>query len=301
MGLVGGILNFAGGLVGNILGGGYNQYARSTPAAQQHSWPGMKKSWPGMKDVFKNSHPGNSANAPGQLKKAEKLSKSKDGDAQVPDLSGSSTPQQAPVPTDPKATTKPAEEKGQPEVIGRKGPAGNDPKISQFTPEGAPAGYDGTMACGPTVGAMMARAIGYPQGEKVSDGKLIADLSAVAGTNEKGTTGNGMIAMFEHMGMQTKATKGSNLDWMTAELQAGHHVTALGDYYEVPGHDQPGMTSGHYLDIHGLAQNGDFLVNDPANTQLTSMTRDQMQNFITSAPEGGFAISAWKPTGVAVG
>ena len=57
MGLVGGVLNFAGNLVGNLLGG--NQYARSTPMAQGqggsmgHSQPGLKHSWPGFKnDLF---------------------------------------------------------------------------------------------------------------------------------------------------------------------------------------------------------------------------------------------------------
>jgi len=76
-------------------------------------------------------------------------------------------------------------------------------------------------------------------------------------------------------------------------------VTALGDYYEVPGRIDPTKTSGHYLDITGVNQDGSFQVNDPANTDLAMMTRAQMQDFITSAPQGGFAISAWKPTGAA--
>lgn len=302
MGLINGVFNFAGNLVGGLFGGGH-QYARSSPAGQGslgHSSQGMKHSWPGWKDSFKGlsqSKPGNSANAPGQMKKAEDHTS-----ADVKPVLGTDAPQQAPKPVDPKATA-PAAPAGPPEVTGRKGPAGNDPKISQFAPTGAPAGYDGTEACGPTVGAMVARNIGYtPDGnKKPTDADLIADLGKAAGTTPTGTTGNGMIAMFEHMGMDTNATKGANLDWMTSELQAGHHVVALGNYYAVPGRtDQgQGMTSGHYLDITGVNKDGSFEVNDPADTSLTSMTRDQMQNFIATAPQGGFAVSAWKPTGAA--
>ncbi|HYV47766.1 MAG TPA: C39 family peptidase [Myxococcaceae bacterium] len=315
MGLVGGILNMVGGL----LGGGYNQYARSTPSAQ----PQMKHSWPGMKDFFKSKWeggPGNSANAPGHLKKSQ----SQDGNAQGPGNSANApgqvkkgedhtdadvkqdlqqdVPQAAPKPADPKPAP-PAGQSGAPEVPGRKGPAGSDPKISQFAPNGAPAGYDGTEACGPTVGAMVARNMGFtPEGnKKPTDAELVADLAKAAGTTAQGTTGNGMIAMYEHMGLDTKATKGADLDWMTAELQAGHHVTALGNYYEVPGRIDDTKTSGHYLDITGVDKAGNFMVNDPANTDLNSMTRDEMQKFITTAPQGGFAISAWKPTGAAAG
>jgi len=305
MGLIGGVLNFVGG----ILGCGSSQYARSTPEGQQqmkHSWPGMKQSWPGMKDFFKSKFeggPGNSANAPGhaaggppgQVKKGEDHT----ADDVKQDLQ-QDVPQAAPKPVDPKPAP-PAGQSGPPDVTGRKGPAGVDPKISQFAPAGAAAGYDGTEACGPTVGAMVARNVGFtPDGnKKPTDADLVADLAKAAGTTAQGTTGNGMIAMYEHMGLDTKATKGADLDWMTAELQAGHHVTALGNYYEVPGRIDDTKTSGHYLDITGVDKAGNFLVNDPANTDLNSMTRDEMQKFITTAPQGGFAISAWKPAGAA--
>jgi hypothetical protein len=101
--------------------------------------------------------------------------------------------------------------------------------------------------------------------------------------------------MYEHMGLDTNAAKGADLAWMQQQLQAGHHVTALGDYYEVPGHTEVGKTAGHYLDVTGMTAKGDFLVNDPANTKLDSMTQAEMTNFINQAQDGGFVLSAWKP------
>jgi hypothetical protein len=294
--LLGGVLNLAGGL----LGGGH-QYARSAPANQQdgdhswakHSWPGLKHSWPGAGgEAAKAQEAGNSGKVPpGQAKKGEDHT-----DAETKQtIDDNFTPQQAappPVNIDPGKSG----EKGPPDVTGRKGPAGNDPKISQFDPTGKDAQYtNAAMNCGPTVGAMVARNAGYGKG--MTDAQLIEDLGKVAGTTDQGTTGNGMIAMYEHMGLDTKAAKGADLAFMQSELQAGHHVNALGDYYEVPTHQDPAKTSGHYLDVTGMDKDGNFLVNDPADTTMKSMTAAEMSNFIGSAPNGGFVLSAWKPTG----
>lgn len=297
MRLLSGVFN----LVGGILGGGH-QYARSAPASQQgqnsqghnswmkHSWPGLKHSWPGNSGKVP---PGQGGVPPGQAKKGEDHTS-----AEVKkSIDDNFTPQQA---TPPPVDIKPGkgEEKGPPDVTGRKGPAGTDPKISQFHPTGEDANYtNGAENCGPAVGAMVARNMGY--GKNMTDAQLINDLGKVAGTTDQGTTGNGMIAMYEHMGLDTTAAKGADLNFMQSELQAGHHVTALGDYYEVPGRQDPALTSGHYLDVTGMTKEGDFLVNDPANTELNTMTAAQMSNFIGQAPNGGFVVSAWKPAAAA--
>jgi hypothetical protein len=203
-------------------------------------------------------------------------------------------PQQARPPVDlqPRPT---GERPGPPAVIGRTGPEGKPvPHISQFNPAGADAAYNGTMNCGPAGAAMIARSVGY--GKELTDAQLVNKLAAVGGTDPNvGTSGNGMIAMFEEMGMTTAAREGADLGWIQGELQAGKFVTALGDFYEVPGRVDPGLSSGHYLTVIGMdRQTGDFQVMDSADAQVRSLTPAQLSNFINSLPEGGFTISAAK-------
>lgn len=199
-----------------------------------------------------------------------------------------------PAPQDPAQPPRP-DGAGAPPVIGRLGPEGRTvPFINQYAPTGAAAGYDGTMNCGPAAAAMMARSVGYePQ---LNDAELVNKLAAVGGTDPtKGTTGNGMIAMFEEMGLQTAASEGADLAWIQNQVQSGKFVTALGDFYEVPGRENSNLSAGHYLTIIGMdRQTGDFQVMDSASSQVQSLTAAQLSNFINSLPEGGFAISAGK-------
>jgi peptidase C39-like protein len=288
-GIVGGALN----LVGNIVGGVGNGVGGLLGGHQQHQVQGS--GGPGKSDLA----PGHGAALNhGQAKKLSEETQKllQDDQFQQPppalvDIKPGGTGER-PKPKEEGEDRSAQETGGPPEVTGRKGPAGKDPWISQIAPDGADESYkNGDQNCAPAVAAMVARNIGF--GKDMTDAKLITELGTVGGTTAQGTSGNGLIAMFEHMGMQTNATPGPDLGWMQQELQAGHHVAVLGDYYEVPNHQQDGATSGHYLDVTGMTKEGNFLVNDPADPSTSELTAAQMQKFIASAPNGGFAISAW--------
>ena len=130
------------------------------------------------------------------------------------------------------------------------------PYINQYNPSGKDATYDGTEFCGPAVLAGIARVHG--QGAGLSDAALIEQLAFVSGTTDNGTTGNGMLAGRGWLGLSTDANPGSDLDWIDGELELGHDVIALGNFYAVPGRENP-----------------------------------KLDHFISSAPAGGFTLSAW--------
>lgn len=171
------------------------------------------------------------------------------------------------------------------------------PWVDQLNPTGADASYtNGAMNCGPACGAMIARDIGFDA--NLSDAQLIDTLGQIGQTDETGTSGNGVIAMLDAMGMDTAATPGADMSWITSQLQAGHYITALGDFYQVPGRIDPSLTAGHYLDVTGYtaataSASASYQVSDPMNEALNAMTYAQLQNFITSGPGGGFAIASW--------
>ena len=167
------------------------------------------------------------------------------------------------------------------------------PFIDQYNPAGKDAHYDGTEYCGPAVLAGIAKARGLSAG--LSDADLINRLARVAGTDPRsGTTGNGMIAALHYLGMGSAATPGANPEWIDDELAAGHDVIANGDFYSVPGRENPGLHAGHYIAITA-AMGGwsSYKVTDPADARVTSMTDSQIEKFIRSHPQGGFTISAW--------
>jgi len=290
VGLVGNTVGGVGNLVGGLLGTS-GQNATSGPG-KSGSAPGHTGAAPGLshaskdltegvlKDNFEQHAPPPKVELKGDEKKeAKEIEKDAEKDAKQGG-----------------GTVDPA---GPPEVVGRKGPAGKTPWISQFDPVGKDSTYsNGEQNCGPAVAAAVARNVGY--GKELTDAQLIMHLGQAGGTSNQGTSGNGMIAMYNEMGMDTNATAGANLDWMKAELQAGHHVNVLGDYYEVPGRVDGAQTAGHYLGVTGMTLDGSFLVNDPADPSVTQLTAAQLQNFITSGPQGGFAISAWNPIGAPV-
>src|SRR5215470_14240362 len=94
------------------------------------------------------------------------------------------------------------------------------PFVSQIQPAGASGSYDGSMNCGPAVLAGIAK--GHGLAGVLSDADLIEELVGVAGTTSMGTTGNGMIAALDWMGMETSASQGADLDWIDNELASGH-------------------------------------------------------------------------------
>jgi hypothetical protein len=144
---------------------------------------------------------------------------------------------------------------------------------------------------------MVARKIGY--GEGMTDAQLVEDLAQVAGTTGEGTSGNGIIAMYEHMGLETEATPGADLAWINAQLDQGRYITALGDYYQVPGRVDAAQTAGHYIDVTDYREatkkrEAAYVVRDPADRTVRRMSVAELQSYITSAPTGGFAIAAWQ-------
>lgn len=167
------------------------------------------------------------------------------------------------------------------------------PFIDQFNPAGKGPFYDGSEYCGPALLAGIAKTRGLSSG--MSDADLVSVLAYMAGTDPAtGTTGNGMIAALEAMGMHTDANQGGDLEWIDDELASGHDVIANGDFYSVPGRENPGLHAGHYIAITA-ARNGwsSYKVTDPADPKVTSMTDTQVEKFIRSHPQGGFTISAW--------
>jgi len=165
--------------------------------------------------------------------------------------------------------------------------------IDQYNPAGKDAHYNGTEYCGPAVLAGMAKARGLSGG--LSDADLVNRLAQLAGTDPRsGTTGNGMIAALHSLGMRTDAAPGVDLEWIDSQLSSGHDIIANGDFYSVPGRENPALHSGHYIAITA-AMGGwsSYAVTDPADSKVTSMTDSQIEKFIRSHPQGGFTISAW--------
>jgi hypothetical protein len=187
----------------------------------------------------------------------------------------------------------PAQQAAPPAVQTYDAQAPDVPFIDQLHPAGADASYDGTEYCGPALLAGIAKARGATFG--LVDADLVQFLAVIASTDPAtGTTGNGMIFALTSLGLQTDASKGADLSWVDAELAAGHDVLANGNYYAVPGREQPGLKSGHYIAVTAAADGWTrYRVTDPADGKVTSLTDEQLWTFVTSHPEGGFTLSAW--------
>jgi len=166
------------------------------------------------------------------------------------------------------------------------------PFVDQYDPAGKGPLYDGSMNCGPALLAGIAKAQGMTTG--YTDAEVVVELAEVAGTDEDGTTGHGMIAALEWMGMQTDASPGADLYWIDDELTAGHVVIANGDYYSLPGREDPVKVAGHYIAVTGVYDDwSTYEVVDPAERNCTALADWQLATFIENATEGGFTISAW--------
>ncbi len=168
---------------------------------------------------------------------------------------------------------------------------GNVPFISQYRPVGAERGYsNGPSNCGPTSMAMIARAMGYGKG--MSDAQLINHLGRIGGTTGAGTSVNGIVAMARAMGKTgTVKGPGPDVEWIAQQLRAGKLVVANGDYHAMPPHQNEARTSGHYVTVAGLDAQGNFIVRDPADQNVKTVTPAQLRHFIRSNPNGGWAIS----------
>lgn len=172
--------------------------------------------------------------------------------------------------------------------------AGQVPYINQYQPSGNDGSYtNGPSNCGPSSMAMIARAYGYGQG--MSDAQLINHLGRMGGTTGAGTGVNGIAAMAQGMGKGAETRgPGANVDWIRQQLEAGKLVVANGDYYAMPPHDASKIGSGgHYVSVIGLDANGNFLVNDPADSGISprAFTADQLARFISSNANGGYQVA----------
>ncbi|MCC6338080.1 MAG: C39 family peptidase [Myxococcales bacterium] len=165
------------------------------------------------------------------------------------------------------------------------------PYINQYRPVGAERGYwNGAANCGPTSMAMVARAFGY--GGNMADAQLINHLGKFGGTGSNGTSVNGIVAMARAIGKQaTVKGPGPNVEWMKEQLRAGKLLVANGDYHAMPPHQNEARTSGHYVTVAGLDERGNFIVRDPADQNVRTITPAQMAHFIRSNPNGGWCIS----------
>jgi hypothetical protein len=166
------------------------------------------------------------------------------------------------------------------------------PYINQYHPNGEGQGYtNGGANCGPTSMAMIARAFGYGAG--LSDAKLINKLGGIGGTSSNGTGIGGIVSMAKAIGKQGDTHKGADTNWITAQLKAGKLVVANGDYFAMAPHANNGRIGqgGHYVAVVGLAGQGNFIVNDPADKAVRSVSPGALAHFISSNSNGGYQIA----------
>ncbi|MCK8496557.1 C39 family peptidase [Myxococcus sp. MISCRS1] len=191
-----------------------------------------------------------------------------------------------PKPTGPQATDGAAPVTGD----GRVDPS-KVPQISQYSPAGKDGSYtNGPANCGPTSMAQIARAFGY--GKDMTDAQLINHLGRIGGTSGNGTDVNGIAKMAKAMGKDA-VTKGpgANVEWIADQLKQGKLVVANGDYHAMPPHQNEGRTSGHYVTVAGMDAKGNFIVRDPADANVKTITPEQMRHFLNSNPNGGYQMS----------
>jgi hypothetical protein len=171
------------------------------------------------------------------------------------------------------------------------------PWISQLNPSGSEFGYSNATAnCGPASVAMIARAKGWGAG--LTDAQLINQLGAIGGTTADGTSINGIAAMAQAMGQKAEINglpevgAQGMLSWIDSSLAAGKKIVANGDFYSEPGRDSGQGPSGHYIDVVGKDESGNYKIRDPWSKEVTTMTPDQLVNFLKNNPVNhGYAVA----------
>ncbi|HVE85005.1 MAG TPA: C39 family peptidase [Myxococcales bacterium] len=169
------------------------------------------------------------------------------------------------------------------------GDTGAAPYINQLKPLERTPQYQGQMYCGPTVMAMIGRARGF--GEGLSDSQLIEQFARTGGTDQGGTSGNGMIAIGQQMGLQARSAQGADFRFIDGELAQGRPVVALGNYYALPQHAAAGQDSGHYILLQSRDAAGNYRATDPMTEKVTVLTPDMLRAYMQAHQGGGFALS----------
>lgn len=163
------------------------------------------------------------------------------------------------------------------------------PYISQRTPDGAPRGYDGEANCGPSSMAMIARHLGLRGGR---DAALVLELARIGGTNsDVGTSLPGMERIATRLGLTCDVAQGVDLARVRRVLAAGGYVVANGDYYAMPPHEDPTQYEGHYVLVYGIDPRGRFLVHDPYDHAVESVTAPELGRFLAAHEEGGYTLA----------
>lgn len=167
---------------------------------------------------------------------------------------------------------------------------GNVPHISQYNPAGKNAAYwNGPANCGPTSMAMFARSRGYGKG--MTDAQLINHLGKIGGTTRNGTGVNGIVAMAQAIGAKPQAKYRVSVDWIADQLKAGKQVVANGNYWAMPPHAKAGRHGGHFVAVVGMDSKGNFIVNDPADRNVHTVSPEAMNRFLRTHQLGGNAIA----------
>src|SRR5262249_11531612 len=150
------------------------------------------------------------------------------------------------------------------------------PFVDQYRPQGRDPSYNGSENCGPAVLTGIAKGRGLTDG--LTDAAMLMLLAEVAGTTDIGTTGNGMVAGLDFLGLGHDAIPGCDLDWIDDELAAGHDIIAAGDFYSVPERWDPTKVSGHYIAVTGVRDDwSEYTVMDPAGSNVHTMTDVELQ------------------------
>jgi peptidoglycan hydrolase-like protein with peptidoglycan-binding domain len=173
------------------------------------------------------------------------------------------------------------------------GPWQKVPYVNQYNPAGRENGYtNGPSNCGPTSMAMLARAFGYRP--DLADAQLINHLGKIGGTTVDGSSWNGIVAMADAMGKSATTHSGKDpevINWVKAQLGSGKAVVANGNFYAMQPHATSEKSSGHYVLVTGMDKQGNFLVEDPADRNVHSVSPANLQEFFRTHSWGGGAIA----------
>jgi len=180
---------------------------------------------------------------------------------------------------------------------GASGQGSNTPWISQIHPAGDwQMNYtNGAANCGPAAMAMAVRTLKPNSYASYSDALLVSTLQAGMHTTAAGTSINAFVAEAQKYNL-TSEVHGpkADLNWINQQLAMNKIVIANGDYNSLPGNT--GAAAGHYIDVVGVDQAGNYMIRDPLSSSLTRLTPQELVNFINNNPvNGGYCVAIGNP------